>query len=151
MTRPGTFQKGNKLASGSHGQFRRDFTIELVSQLNEIHDKRTGQTNLQRIVSNLIAQAKGVDKYDKKGKLVKRDTGNLRAIKTIMDRVEGRVPRATRSSVSQSGITRQPSISSVNRPWQANRSATGSASPLDDSVARMVDRLSANVVSRKRH
>src|SRR5271165_4784292 len=84
MTRPGTFQKGNKLASGSHGQFRRDFTIELVSQLNEIHDKRTGQTNLQRIVSNLIAQAKGVDKYDKKGKLVKRGTGDLAAIKFLI-------------------------------------------------------------------
>src|SRR5271166_1567204 len=126
MTRPGTFQKGNKLASGSHGQFRRDFTIELVSQLNEIHDKRTGQTNLQRIVSNLIAQAKGVDKYDKKGKLVKRDTGNLRAIKEIMDRVEGRVPRATRS-VSQSGSTRQPSISSV-----------------------YLDRLEANVVAKRK-
>jgi hypothetical protein len=93
MTRPGTFQKGNKLASGSRGQFRRDLRISLISKLNEIFDKRTGETKLQRVVSNLVAQAAGVDEYDKKGKLVKRDTGNLAAIKEIFDRVEGRAPQ----------------------------------------------------------
>jgi hypothetical protein len=117
MTRPGTFQKGHKLAIGSHGQIRRDLTISLISKLNEPVDKRTGQTKLQRVVSNLIALATGADEYDKKGKLVKRGTGDLAAIKEIFDRVEGRVPRASRSSVSRSGSTRQPSsINSVNMP-----------------------------------
>jgi hypothetical protein len=141
-TRPGTFQKGHKLAIGSRGQIRRDLTVELISQLNEIFDKRTGQTNLQRVVSNLVAQASGADEYDEKGKLVKRDTGDLAAIKEIFDRVEGRVPRATRSSVSQNGSTRQPSISSVNVPWQANCSATGSASPTSNGSTASIPRKS---------
>jgi hypothetical protein len=114
----------------------------LISQLNEIFDKRTGQTNLQRVVSNLVAQASGADEYDEKGKLVKRDTGDLAAIKEIFDRVEGRVPRATRSSVSQNGSTRQPSISSVNVPWQANCSATGSASPTSNGSTASIPRKS---------
>jgi hypothetical protein len=142
MTRPGTFQKGHKLAIGSRGQIRRDLTIELISQLNEIFDKRTGQTNLQLVVSNLIALATGADEYDKKGNLVKRGTGDLAAIKEIFDRIEGRVPRATRSSVSQSGSTRQPSISSVNMPWQAYCSATGSASPTSNGSTASIPRKS---------
>jgi hypothetical protein len=106
MARPGTFQKGHKLGIGSRGQIRRDLTIELISQLNEIFDKGTGQTKLQRVVSNLIALA---------------INGDLAAIKEIFDRVEGKVPRATGSSVSQRPSTCQPSsISSVNMPWQAN-------------------------------
>jgi hypothetical protein len=139
MTRPGTFQKGHKLSIGSRGQIRRDLTIELISQLNEVVDKRTGQTKLQRVVSNLVAQATGVDEYDEKGNLVKEGTGDLAAILAIFDRVEGKVPRATGSSVSQSGSTRQPSsINSVNMPWQANCSVTGSASPTDAEAARVL-------------
>jgi hypothetical protein len=115
MTRPGTFQKGHKLAIGSRGQIRRDLTIELNSQLDEIFDERTGQTKSQRVVSNLVEQAAGVDEYDEEGNLVKRGIGDLAAILAIIDRVEGRVPRATSSSVSQSGSTRQPSsINSEN-------------------------------------
>jgi hypothetical protein len=137
MTRPGTFQKGNKLSIGSRGQFRRDLRIELVSQLNEVVDKRTGQTKLQRLVSNLVAQATGVDEYDEKGNLVKEGTGDLAAIKLIFDRVEGKVPRATRSSVSQSGSTRQ------------------SASPTDDAAARdLINQNHADlqgVANRKSH
>ena len=124
MTRPGTFQKGHKLAIGSRGQFPRDLRIELVSQLNEVVDKRTGQTKLQRLVSNLIAKA--ID-----------GTGDLAAILAIFDRVEGKVPRATRSSVSQSGSTRQ------------------SASPTDDAAARdLINQNHADlqaVANRKSH
>jgi hypothetical protein len=140
MTRPGTFQKGHKFAIGSRGQIHRDLTIELISQLNEPVDKRQPSvTKLQRVVSNLIAQASGVDEYDEKGNLVKRGTGDLAAIMVIFDRVEGRVPRATSSSVSQSSSTRQPSsINSVNMPWQANCSVTGSASPTDAEAARVL-------------
>jgi hypothetical protein len=137
MTRPGVFQKGHKLAIGSRGQIRRDLTIELISQLDEIFDKRTGQTKLQRVVSNLVAQATGVDEYDEKGNLVKEGTGDLAAIKEILDRVEGRVPRATGSSVSQSGSTRQ------------------SASPTDDATARdLINQLHVDlqgVANRKSH
>ena len=145
MTRPGTFQKGHKFAIGSRGQIHRDLTIELISQLNEPVDKRQpSMTKLQRVVSNLIAQASGVDEYDEKGNLVKRGTGDLAA--KIFDRVEGRVPRATSSSVSQSSSTRQPSsINSVNMPWQANCSVTGSASPTDAEAARvLIDQPRAN-------
>jgi hypothetical protein len=147
MTRPGTFQKGHKFAIGSRGQIHRDLTIELISQLNEPVDKRQpSMTKLQRVVSNLIAQASGVDEYDEKGNLVKRGTGDLAAIMVIFDRVEGRVPRATSSSVSQSSSTRQPSsINSVNMPWQANCSVTGSASPTDAEAARvLIDQPRAN-------
>jgi hypothetical protein len=116
MTRPGTFQKGHKLAIGSRGQIHGDWTIALISQLNEPVDKRQPSvTKSQRVVSNLIAHATGVDEYDEEGNLVKRGTGDLAAILAILDRVEGRVPRATSSSVSQSGSTRQPSsINSEN-------------------------------------
>jgi hypothetical protein len=104
MTRPGTFQKGHNLAIGSRGQIRRDLTIELISQLNEIFDKRTGQTNLQRVVSNLVAQAAGADEYDEKGKLVKRGTGDLAVIKEIFDRVEGRAPQNPTVEVEQEKV-----------------------------------------------
>jgi hypothetical protein len=130
MTRPGTFQKGHKLAIGSRGQIHRDLTIELISQLNEPSDKRQPSvTKLQRVISNLIANA---------------INGDLVAIKAIFDRVEGRVPRTTRSSVSQSGSTRQPSsINSVNVPWQANCSVTGSASPTSNGSTASIPRKSA--------
>jgi hypothetical protein len=136
MARPGTFQKGHKLGIGSRGQIRRDLTIELISQLNEIFDKGTGQTKLQRVVSNLIALA---------------INGDLAAIKEIFDRVEGKVPRATGSSVSQRPSTCQPSsISSVNMPWQANCSVTGSASPTDAAAARvLIDQLHARGPPRR--
>jgi hypothetical protein len=92
---------------------------------------------LQRVVSNLIAQATGVDEYDEKGNLVKEGTGDLAAILAIFDRVEGKVPRATGSSVSQSGSTRQ------------------SASPTDDAAARdLINQNHADlqaVANRKSH
>jgi hypothetical protein len=76
-TRPGTFQKGHKLAIGSRGQIRRDLTIELISQLDEIFDKRQPSvTKMDRVVSNLVEHAM---------------RGDPAAIKEIFDRVEGRV------------------------------------------------------------
>jgi hypothetical protein len=76
-TRPGTFQKAHKLAIGSRGQIRRDLTIELISQLDEIFDKRQPSvTKMDRVVSNLVEHAM---------------RGDPAAIKEIFDRVEGRV------------------------------------------------------------
>ena len=93
-----------------------------------------GQTKLQRVVSNLIALACGIDEYDEKGNLVKRDTGDLAAILAIFDRVEGRVPR-------------QPSISSVNRSWQPRDC------PDDTAVRDLMDRIHADLqgANRKSH
>jgi hypothetical protein len=79
MTRPGTFQKGHKLAIGSRGQIHRDLTISLISKLNEPVDKRQPSvTKLQRVVNNLVEHAMN---------------GDPAAIKEIFDRVEGRVSR----------------------------------------------------------
>jgi len=89
MTRPGTFQKRHKLAIGSRGQIRKDLTIELISQLDKIYDKRTGQTYLQRIVENLMLHAAGQDYRDDDGNVI-RDKGDLKAILAIFNRLEGR-------------------------------------------------------------
>jgi hypothetical protein len=64
-------------------------TIELVSQLDKIYDKRTGQTYLQRIVENLMLHAAGQDYRDDDGNVI-RDKGDLKAILAIFDRLEGR-------------------------------------------------------------
>ncbi len=76
MERPrGRFANGNKLGIGARGQIRRDWTIELVSQLNEPDPHNPNQT-MQGVVGKLIALAL---------------EGSLAAIKEIADRLEGRV------------------------------------------------------------
>jgi hypothetical protein len=88
--------KGNKYGRGSQGQLRRDLTIELISQLNELDhdcnfmppDKRL---KLNRIVRNLIERAcHAGDEFDEKGNLKKPGSGDLAAILAIFDRLEGR-------------------------------------------------------------
>lgn len=86
------FKKGNKLAKGSNGQIRRDLTIELISQLNEVMDKKhPDRIKLQGIVSNLIAHALDhVPILNKDGEEVGVEKGDLTAIIHIFDRLEGK-------------------------------------------------------------
>jgi ribosomal protein L17 len=78
-----SFQRGNKFGIGSRGQLRKDLTIELIRQLNEIDPNDPKRSKMQRVVDNLIDHAM----HDR----------DLRAVKEIFNRVEGkpakRVPR----------------------------------------------------------
>jgi hypothetical protein len=91
-----SFKKGNKAGGGSRNQLRRDLTIELVSQLNELdHDcefmPKDKRLKLNRVVRNLIEQAcHAGDEYDADGKLKTPGTGDMAAILAIFDRLEGR-------------------------------------------------------------
>ena len=90
MARPGTFQKGHKLAKGSNGQLRRDLTLELIQQLNELDPNNKNRTKMARLMRNLIARATyGSDTKGPKGK-VKEGLGDLAAQMYIFDRLEGR-------------------------------------------------------------
>ena len=93
------FQKGNQLAKGrsnsTNGGMRRDTTIELITQLNELSKTYEGtpeqRTNLNRMIRNLVTKATTGDDVDEKtGKLLKEGTGDLQAILAIMDRVDGK-------------------------------------------------------------
>ena len=88
------FEKGNKLAKGSNGQIRRDLTIELISQLNELMDKKIpDRIKLQGVVSNLIAHAlEHVPIFNKEGAEIGTEKGDLMAIIQIFDRLEGKPP-----------------------------------------------------------
>jgi hypothetical protein len=86
------FQKGNQLGKNQTNQ-RRDTTIELIAQLNEMTSRIDGtkNTNLQRMVSNLIAKATtAFDEYNSNGELIKEGTGDLQAITEIMNRLDGK-------------------------------------------------------------
>jgi len=68
-------------------------TRELIQQLHENMELPRGvrqRNNLHHIIKNLIEQATGRDEYDESGKLIRRDLGDLAAIKEIFDRLEGR-------------------------------------------------------------
>jgi hypothetical protein len=72
---------------------RRDSTVELVTQLNELIKNYDGtkRTKLHRLIKNLITKATtGDDVLDANGKIVKEGTGDLTAILAIIDRLEGR-------------------------------------------------------------
>jgi hypothetical protein len=73
------FQKGHKLARGSNGQLRRDLTVSLISQLNEIVTLPEGggkRSKMDLVIGALIKNAIGGDNV---------------AIKEIFDRLQGRV------------------------------------------------------------
>jgi hypothetical protein len=94
-----TFQKGHKAVSGGvNSQLRRDLTIELITQLNQMDHfnklSRPQREVLHNIVQNLILHANGVDVYNKKTKSWTRDKGDLQAILAIFDRLEGRPSQA---------------------------------------------------------
>ena len=88
------FKKGNTVAKDSK-PLRRDMTLALIAKLNDIDtinvlepgDKR--REYIDCIVENLVLHAAGQDHIDEAGKR-HRDTGELAAIKEIMDRLEGR-------------------------------------------------------------
>jgi hypothetical protein len=87
------FQKGNQLANGHNNKLRRDSTIELVTQLNELIKSKDGsqRTKMHRMISNLIAKATtAFDVLDDKGNIVKEGTGDLQAITEIMNRLDGK-------------------------------------------------------------
>ena len=93
MARAGTFKKGHKFGKGSNGQLRRDLTVELISQLNETlkDEKKIDRPKLYYVVKNLIDRAiEHVPVYDKDGKQVGVEKGDLTAIVHIFDRLEGR-------------------------------------------------------------
>jgi hypothetical protein len=92
-----SFQKGNQLAAGKgkHGPLKRDLTIELSSQLNELLESKTPdgetRTKLHRVVRNLITQATtGADVVDENGNVVVEGAGDLAAIQEIFNRFEGK-------------------------------------------------------------
>jgi hypothetical protein len=85
------FQKGNQLAK--NGPMRRDLTVELITQLNEILESPDGtsRTKLHRVVKNLITQATtGADVIDADGNIIKDGAGDLSAIQEIFNRIEGK-------------------------------------------------------------
>jgi hypothetical protein len=80
------FQKGNQLAAG-HNNLRRDTTVELVTQLNELIKCADGskRTKLHRLIKNLITKATTADDVlDKDGNVIKEGTGDLSAIQEIL-------------------------------------------------------------------
>jgi hypothetical protein len=86
------FQKGNKLARGN-GALRRDSTIELITQLNELIKCKDGskRTKLHRLIKNLITKATTEnDVVDADGNIVEEGTGDLQAITEIINRLEGK-------------------------------------------------------------
>jgi hypothetical protein len=94
------FQKGNQLAKDNGGGFRTALTSELVQQLEEIVRyklplNKEQRSFKQRIVRNLILRAACLgDEFDKDGKLIKEDMGDLQAILAIFDRLEGKAKQA---------------------------------------------------------
>ena len=77
------FQKGHQLSKGHNGGLRRDTTIELVTQLNEMVVGKDGKhrTKLHRLIKNLVTKATTEDDVlDADGKTVKEGTGDLQAI-----------------------------------------------------------------------
>jgi hypothetical protein len=85
-----SFSKGHKFGKGSNGQLRRDLTIELISQLNEIEPNDPQQRpKLHRVVRNLIRQATTAHDKVVDGKTIE-GSGDLAAIKEIFDRLEGK-------------------------------------------------------------
>ena len=86
------FQKGHKFGKGVNVQLRRDLTVELISQLNEVLESPDGtkRPKLHRVIKNLITQATtGADVVNEDGTITE-GTGDLTAIKEIFDRLEGR-------------------------------------------------------------
>jgi hypothetical protein len=87
------FQKGNQLATGHNNKLRRDTTIELVTQLNELAKGKDGidRTKLNRLIRNLITKATTEDDVlDEHGNILKEGTGDLQAITEIMNRLDGK-------------------------------------------------------------
>jgi hypothetical protein len=85
------FQKGNQLAK--NGPMRRDLTVELITQLNEILKSPDGvpRTKLHRVVKNFITQATtGADVVDAEVNVVVEGAGDLAAIQEIFNRLEGK-------------------------------------------------------------
>jgi hypothetical protein len=84
------------LVRGPGRSERRDFTMELLAQLDEIVKykgplTKEQRTFKQRIVRNLIRRAACLgDEFDKDGKLIKEGMGDLQAILAIFDRLEGK-------------------------------------------------------------
>jgi hypothetical protein len=74
------FSEGNQLAAG-HNNLRRDTTVELVTQLNELIKCADGskRTRLHRLIKNLITKATTADDVlDKDGNVIKEGTNEVR-------------------------------------------------------------------------
>jgi hypothetical protein len=98
------FQKGNTLRKEATHQ-RRDFTVELLAQLDEIVKYKLPLTKeqlsfKQRIIRNLLMRAACLgDEFDAEGKLIKEGMGDLQAILAILDRLEGKPAQRTAANV----------------------------------------------------
>ena len=85
--------RSRKVINYHNGGLRREVTVELVTQLNEMLKCKDGvdRTKLHRLVKNLITQATtGADVVDEHGKVIHEGAGDLTAILAIYDRLEGR-------------------------------------------------------------
>jgi hypothetical protein len=98
------FQKGNTLGKEATHQ-RRDFTVELLAQLDEIVKYKLPLTKeqlsfKQRIIRNLLMRAACLgDEFDAEGKLIKEGMGDLQAILAILDRLEGKPAQRVASRI----------------------------------------------------
>src|SRR3984893_9663216 len=85
--------RSRKVINYHNGGLRREVTVGLVTQLNEMLKCKDGvdRTKLHRLVKNLITQATtGADVVDEHGKVIHEGAGDLTAILAIYDRLEGR-------------------------------------------------------------
>jgi hypothetical protein len=105
MNKGRQFQKGGVGNKNGNNGFRRDLTIELVTQLNELDAKDPKKRlRLQRLVANLIERACHAGdifharktKTNKKGDLKKEGPGDLAAILAVFDRLEGKATLKSR-------------------------------------------------------
>lgn len=102
--RPGTFQKGNKVAVGNPGPSKiRPITQAIIAKLSElrkVHNSSEKKANIYHLVDELFDQAlptfveeivvSGRGKSKKMTTVEKRVPGDLHAIKEITDRAEGK-------------------------------------------------------------
>jgi len=110
-----TFKKGNKLGKGTQRQFRRDITLELVSQLNEFAKDENGvsRSKLHLVVRNLVDRAvEHVPVFDKDGHEIGVEKGDMQAIIHIFDRLEGK-PRQTLEAKTETTIREYRSLEDV--------------------------------------
>ena len=111
MSKPGTFQSGNKAAAGGRGPTRPDVcTQALLSQLHEI-DKTTSKEKIHLMVEQLLKLALGYEKKikskDAAGKVTTATVEvapDIAAIKEVIDRVQGKASQSIDLNANLSGV-----------------------------------------------
>ena len=96
MSKPGTFQKGNKIGVGNPGAHRHSMITQvIISQLHEV-DSKTSKEKIHMLVDRLVEHALGYTKEVKQdGKRIKVEVpSDLAAIREVIDRVQGKAAQA---------------------------------------------------------